>query len=312
MRIGRDDVPDFHTDAPPPTTALPSDAVGIEASIDIGGGEALGLAADADHVWAVSFEGSSLVAVDPASNEVGATVDLDEGAASALAVGGEIWVLAYPMAGGSSLTRVDGQTAAVTGTSPTDELCCDLSADAEGLWAIDPNGAALRFGLGSGELVERYEIDVDRNVHVNGVFAGGAYWYSSDTTPLSRLDPRSGAVDTFDVGGGVPFLARDGLLWGASATEVWAVDDATGRVVETIAVPDSIEVISLEVTEDDVFVGMRHPGHRGAVLQLDRTSGVELAAIDVDIPARMVIRFGSVWVTDSGSSLVYRLGPVPS
>lgn len=93
---------------------------------------------------------------------------------------------------------------------------------------------------------------------------------------------------------------------------MWAVDDATGRVVETIAVPDSIEVISLEVTEDDLFVGMRHPGHRGAVLQLDRATGVEIAEIHVDIPARMVIGFGSVWVTDSGGALVYRLGPVQS
>ncbi len=292
-----------------PTTTFPSKGVDVEESIDIGGGEALGLAADSAHVWAVSFEGSSLVSVDPTTNEVSATVDLDDGAASALAVDDQIWVVAYAMAGGSSLTRVDGHTAEVTGTFPTDELCCDLSSDDQGLWAIDPNGAALRFDVESGELVERYEIDVDRNVHVNGVFAGGAYWYSSDTTPLSRLDPRSGAVDTFDVGGGVPFLARDGLLWGASATEVWAVDDATGRVVETIAVPDSIEVISLEVTAGDVFVGMRHPGRRGAVLQLDRATGAEITEIDVDIPARMVIGFGSLWVTDSGGSLVYRLGP---
>ena len=291
------------------TSTLPSEAVAVEASIDIGGGEALGLAADSRHVWAVAFESSSLVSIDPTTNQVTATVDLDDGAASALAVDDQIWVVAYAMAGGSSLTRVDGPTAEVTGTFPTDELCCDLSADDRGLWAIDPNGAAVRFDLGFGELVDRYEIDVDRNVHVNGVFAGDAYWYSSDTTPLSRLDPATGAIDTFDVGGGVPFLARDGLLWGASPTEVWAVDDATGQVVETIAVPDSIEVMSLEVTVDDVFVGMRHPGRRGAVLQLDRATGAEITEIDVDIPARMVIGFSSVWVTDSGGSVVYRLGP---
>ena len=52
-----------------------------------------------------------------------------------------------------------------------------LSADDVGLWAIGPNGAALRYDLESGELVDRFEIDVDRNLHVNGVYAGGAYWY---------------------------------------------------------------------------------------------------------------------------------------
>jgi streptogramin lyase len=291
-------------------STVPSDGVAVEASIDIGGGEALGLAADSGHVWAVAFESSSLVSVDPTTNQVSATVDLDDGAASALAVDEQIWVVAYAMAGGSSLTRVDGHTAEVAGTFPTDELCCDLSSDDRGLWAIDPNGAALRFDLETGELIDRYDIDVDRNVHVNGVHAGDAYWYASDTTQLSRLDPATGTIDAFVVGGGVPFLARDGLLWGATATDVWAVDDATGQVVETIAVPDSIEVISMEVTADDVFVGMRHPGRRGAVLQLDRATGAEIAEIDVDIPARIVIAFGSVWVTDSGGSLVYRLGPV--
>jgi len=292
-----------------PTTAPPP-GLAVEASIDIGGGEALGLAADPEHVWAVSFETSSLVSVDPSTNQVSATVDVDDGAASALAVDDQIWVVAYAMAGGSSLTRVDGPSAEVTATYPTDELCCDLSSDGRAVWAIDPNGAALRFDRDSGDLLGRYDIDVDRNVHVNGVFAGDSYWYSSDTGPLARLDPDSGAIDTFDVGGGVPFVGRDGLLWGASPTEVWAVDDATGAVAETIAVPDSMEVMSLEVTADDVFVGMRHPGRRGAVLQLDRATGAELAEIDVDIPARMVLGFGSLWVTDSGGSLVHRIGPV--
>ena len=39
------------------TTVLPP-GLAVEASIDIGGGEALGLAADPEHVWAVSFETS--------------------------------------------------------------------------------------------------------------------------------------------------------------------------------------------------------------------------------------------------------------
>ena len=38
-------------------------------------------------------------------------------------------------------------------------------------------------------------------------------------------DLRRQAVD-LDVGGGVPFVAKDGLVWGASPTEVWAVDSA--------------------------------------------------------------------------------------
>ena len=293
------------------TSQNPRVDVGIEASISIGGGEALGLAVDADHVWAVSFQNSSLVAVDPELNEVVATVELDDGAASALAVDGHVWVVAYAMAGGSSLTRVDAATASVTGTFPTaDELCCDMAFGDGALWAIDPNGAALRFGVESGERTGRFDIEIDSNAHVNGVFADGSFWYSSDTTPLSRLDPDSGMIETFDVGGGVPFLARDGLIWGASPTDVWAADERTGEIVERTVIADSIEVMALEVTDHHVFVGMRHPGYRGAVLQLDRATGVVVTEIAVDIPARMAIGFGSLWVTDSGSDLLLRIGPV--
>ena len=297
------------TAASPPDTSVLG-RVGVEASISIGGGEALGLAVDAEHVWAVSFQDSSLVSVDPQQDEVTATVALEDGAASALAVDGQVWVVAYPMAGGSSLTRVDAATATVTGSFPTADLCCDLSFGDGVVWAIDPNGAALQFDVASGQPVGRFDIDVDRNVHVNGVFGDGFYWYSSDTTPLSRLDPASGAIESFDVGGGVPFLARDGLVWGASPVEVWAVDEGTGQIVERITVPDSIEVMALEVTDQHVFVGMRHPGYRGAVLQLDRATGAVVTEIVVEIPARMALGFGSLWVTDSGSDRLHRIGPV--
>jgi hypothetical protein len=51
---------------------------------------------------------------------------------------------------------------------------------------------------------------------------------------------------------------------------------------------------------------------RSAGEQRGVPDGVEIAEIDVDVPARIVIGFGSVWVTDSGSSLVHRMGPVQS
>ncbi len=72
-------------------------------------------------------------------------------------------------------------------------------------------------------------------------------------------------------------------------------------------------MLSLEVAGDAVWVGIRHPGHIGAVLQIDRSTGAVVATFDdVDIPARMAIGFGVLWITDSGSNLVYRIGPVAS
>ncbi len=132
---------------------------------------------------------------------------------------------------------------------------------------------------------------------------------SSDTTPLHRIDAATGATTDIDVGGGVPFLEHDGLVWGASPTEIWAVDPATGQVAERIALDGSTEVLSLNFDgEGDAWVGIRRAGRVGAVLQLDRATGdVKTELRDVDIPARIEFGFGSIWITDSGSSSLYRI-----
>jgi outer membrane protein assembly factor BamB len=157
----------------------------------------------------------------------------------------------------------------------------------------------------------QFDVSLDRNAHSNAVFAGGSLWVSSDTTPLHRIDATTGEAEDLDVGGGVPFVAKDGLVWGASPPEVWAVDETTGQVTERIPLEGSTEVLSLDVTPSTVWVGLRRGGRVGAVREIDRATGAVLAELDdVDIPARIVIAFDSAWITDSGSSNVYRIGPV--
>jgi streptogramin lyase len=282
----------------------------VEAVIDIGGGEALGLAIDATSVWAVSYENSTLAKVDPATNAVSATVDIEGNAATVLAMETDVWVAGYGSADNTNLYRVNAATATLTARYGVGELCCDLSFGGDSLWAVDPSGSLLEIDPTTGDLLRVLPITVDRNAHTNVVYSEGYVWFASDTTDLSRLDPASDAIVSFDVGGGVPFFARDGLLWGASPTEVWAVD-ATGAVVERIALTDSIEVLSLEINGSDLWVGIRHSGYVGAVLRIERsTANVVQEFDDVDIPARMAIGFGSLWITDSGGSELYRLGPI--
>ena len=44
------------------------------------------------------------------------------------------------------------------------------------------------------------------------------------------------------------------------------------------------------------------------MLQLDHDTGdVKTELRDVDIPARIEFGFGSIWITDSGSSSLYRV-----
>jgi hypothetical protein len=125
-----------------------------------------------------------------------------------------------------------------------------------------------------------------------------------------RIDPSTATITDFDFGGGVPFLARDGVVWGGSPTALWAVNEVTGQVVRHLDLARSIEVLSLGVGSKTVWVGIRHPGRVGAVVHIDLESGNVLDEFDdVDIPARIVLAFDSVWVTESGGSQVFRIGP---
>jgi hypothetical protein len=98
---------------------------------------------------------------------------------------------------------------------------------------------------------------------------------TSGATPTTgpRVQQAPGAVERVETGGGVPFLARDGLVWGAAPALLWAVEEKTGEVVRRIPVPDSIEVISLGLGGDSIWVGIRHPGRVRALLQLDARTG---------------------------------------
>ena len=136
-------------------------------------------------------------------------------------------------------------------------------------------------------------------------------WIGSDGAALVQVDPRTGSIErTIETGGGPPFLAKDGLVWGAAPELIWAVDASTGEVVRSFRLEDSIEVISLGIGLGSIWAGIRHPGYVGAVLRLDPSTGRVIADLpDVDIPARIAIGFGSVWVSDSGSSNVFRIEP---
>ena len=285
------------------TTTIP--APEVWSVIDIGGTQLLGMTITSDAVWAVSFDAGTITRVDPATNTVVTSYDVP-GAASALAVNGVVWVASY--SGPQSLVALDSSDGALRASVEAGEICCDLATDGTDVWAIDPAGRLLQVGDGGVDRATPIDIDA-RNAHTNVVYAGGSLWVSSDTTPLHRIDAASGATVDLDVGGGVPFLEHDGLLWGASPAEIWAVDPATGQIAERIALEGSTEVLSLNFDDaGDVWVGIRRAGRVGAVLQLDRATGeVKSELRDVDIPARIEFGFGSIWITDSGSSSLYRV-----
>ncbi|HEY4609147.1 MAG TPA: hypothetical protein VIH06_08080 [Ilumatobacteraceae bacterium] len=282
----------------------------VQEVIDVGGGQVLGIAASADSVWAISFDAGKLVRIDPSTNQVTKSVPIPR-AASVLSNDGDLWVARYGSGStGGGVDRLDATSAAQLASITGGDVCCDLTFGDNLLWLLDVGGTVRSVDPSTNTIGPEFPVSVDPNAHSNVVYGGGYLWASSDTTALHRIDRQTGETVDFDVGGGVPFVERDGLVWGASPTGVWAVDAATGAVEHRIDLLRSIEVISLEVGTSTIWVGVRRPGFAGEVRHVDISTGEVLDKfVDVDIPARIVLAFDSVWVTDSSSSNVFRIGP---
>jgi len=279
---------------------------GVEAVIPLSGTEAYGLAATSDSIWAVLYGNASMSRVDPGTNQEIASIEGGPGAATLLAVADDVWLGRY--GGDPDLTVY--RNAVADGDVEVGELCCDLAFLGGVVWGLDPTGSLIGVDTSTLRTVAQFPVTIHPEVHTNLVAGGGSLWVSSDDTPLLRFDATSGRVlDRVATGGGVPFLEHDGLVWGATTNELWAVNAKTAKVVRRIPLDDSEEVLSLAVADESIWVGLRHLGRVGAVVRLEAKSDEVLADIPVDIPARIVLAFGSVWVTDSGSGSLYRLDP---
>lgn len=290
------------------TPASPT-ATGNTVPITIGGGQALGLAVHQGSVWAISSDTATLSRIDPATNQVTLTVVVGVPVATILSTGETLWAASY---GGtpqdSKILRIDPATGTPSATIEPGEMCCDLSFGQGSLWAVNPGGELLRIDIAANKIVSRVTVDIDRTAHTNVVYAGDSAWVSSDTTKLLRFKDGKAPATAYDVGGGVPFVASEGKVWGASPTRIWAVEAATGRVADRIDLPMSIEVLSMAVTAETVWVGIRKAGQVGAVLEIDRaTTAVRRELTEVSIPARIELTDGAVWVTDSGGDKVHRI-----
>lgn len=256
--------------------------------IELEGSEALGLAITKDAVWAITYQTGTLSRIEPGSGDVTLSEEIGSQIATLLATDDDLWAAGYGDLSNSNIHRIDTDSGRVAGSIDTGEVCCDLTASEGAIWAVDPDGAVLRVDPEINEVIDRYEIAIDRNAHTNVVYAGASLWVSSDTTPLFRIDPDSESIDEFDVNGGVPFLEHNGLLWGAAPSSLWDVEPQSGEVVSRIALDGSIEVI----------------------LRIDPATGEVLDEFrEIDIPARIAFGFGSVWITDSGSNRLYGISP---
>ena len=189
-----------------------------------------------DAVWVSNGPGNTVHRIDPATNQVVATVTVGKQPCSGLAAGfGSIW---SPSCGERALVRVDTETNRVVARIPVG------AADKEG--GVASGGGSVWLVSDASGILSRIDPRTNRvaaEIHVPAgsaacIFAEGAVWV---TTPadnsLTRVDPNGGETNRIAVGHGPRFLTSGaGAIWTLNQGDgtVTRVDAKSGRVTATV------------------------------------------------------------------------------
>jgi hypothetical protein len=195
---------------------------------------------------------------------------------------GEHLVVVDPVTGG----RKDVATGPLGALALADDGYPLALAKADRLLRIDPTTL---------QAVDRSAVDVN-DEHMEVVVAAGAAWVASDHTPLRRLSLPDLSIDaTLDVGGGIPFVLRDPLIWGRAPASYGPSSRARCRSNGTFELPGVTEVLALDVDGNDAWVAVRR-GRAGPSSALTWRWALRPATTRCRFPPRsgsLAIGFGS-------------------
>jgi hypothetical protein len=286
------------TPAPPSPIASASSVLADPVTrVALSGQAPAALAIDGDRMWVYEVESGDLSLVDLAAGRETRSVHFG-GLGSHVVRGrdGTIIVARFDTGGsGEHLVTVDPVTGVIGGV-PTDPLGAMTMGEDGSVLALEKADRLLRVDPAKRSIVDRVAVDID-DEHMEVVAASGAAWVASDHTPVRRISlPKLAVAGTIEVGGGIPFVARSGLVWGARPDAVWAIDPARNAVSRTLPLVDVSEILAMDIDGDDAWIAVRRPGQVGEVIRLDLRDGRVLGEYPVSLPAAVRIASDRVWV----------------
>jgi streptogramin lyase len=289
----------------------------VMATIPAGDGPT-GIGSGNEGIWVADPDAGVVSQIDPATNEVVATIELPGTSPDEVVAGdGVVWA----SDGGGSLAMIDPATSSRQLTVPlpgVGDSSLDLAlGEEQSVWAVDP--ATGRVYRVSGDLPEESSIEGLSSTDVaagdEGVWVlDGPAGSWADITPLGtprKMTPVIDAPGVIEGGPNADLAVGFGYLWistGGSGS-VYRVDPST----------EEVEVINVGGRYADLTVG------EGAVWALVAgEESAELVAIDpgsatvsgeplsLGVGAIDVVTgHGSLWVPDKGTASVLRIDPAP-
>ena len=279
------------------TPAPPTDAAEAPIRIPLSGAAPDAIALDGKTAWVLAGEGGTLMEVDLAVRREVRSIDVGFGATHlALPTSGVAVVARFDSSdSGSFLPVVDLASGAVDGIQ-TRALGGLARGERGVVWALEQAGTLLQVDVAKRAVAGHVSVAIGQNVHTEVQWGAAAAWVGSDGTPVLRIGGDLELEATIPVDTGLPFLVRDGLVWGAGPEQVWAIDATSNRVVRRVPLTNVFEVLAIDVEGDEAWLAIRHPGPVGAVLRLDLASGAVLEEHRISLPSAVKIAADRAWV----------------
>jgi len=313
---------------------LDAETNAVVAMIDVGG-RPFALAVSEDGVWVTrdgprqaesAAEGqqaySSVFRIDPATNEVVATIDTGEvphDSIEPIAVGDDgVWVTRLTSDGDGAVLRIDPETSTVVETVELEGWPSSvvLGEEPGTLWVTTGDRAVFEIRPDPyfpGSVVSALGFGPRDSGFLSVAIWDGSLWVVSNRLEsVLRVDPVAGEViATIELpdpilGGPGGITAGDGSVWVESHEgRVWRIDAATNEVVATL---------DFDGYDPDVAIGREGvwaaSSGDGTVSEIDPSTGEVTRRIELgERLTSLAVAEGSLWVTSADSGTVSRIDP---
>lgn len=251
----------------------------------------------------------AVVAVDPKTNRVVASVSLGSRPVTIAAADGDVWV---GDARDGTVTRIDPVTRKVVKTIGIGAPAVDIAADAGGVWvATGGFGTVVRIDLELDAVADRIELGNPSDPVVpaaSSVAVGAEGVWVGAFDGLVRIDPRSGEIsDRVDLGRtpALQIAVGGGAVWSTiiSSRAIRVEASSAERTAEFYA---GGFVFPLAVDESAVWLG----GEAGQLWKVDPVTGAQLLTSRVGpFPSGIALGSDAVWVAVSDEGTLVRVDP---
>jgi DNA-binding beta-propeller fold protein YncE len=306
--------------------ASPTEPESDQATIDVGG-HPIAVTVGEGGAWVARYEGTgeqasfAIARIDPATNEVMATIPVDGRPEDLVASAGSLWVvLSRHPAEGGMLIRVDPVTNEIDG-KPT-ELAgrpSNLAVGGDSAWVATQDGEVLRVDAQSREVVAEFQVGEGAVVASDG----NQVWVANTRGDISRIDLLTNrTVDPpVRVGWNVVDIAVEAnAIWATQTTpeEEFRILRIDPRTEQLVGAPIRIDLNPghLAVGEGAVWmlqyaISNKDLDRDGTILRIDPEANqvvgdlIETGTGSVDL----AVGEGSLWVAKVVEGEIYRISP---